>query len=1535
MAEQEDSNQSAERPPPSAANEHQQTSYVYPVKSLLTGLQQPTHRSSQSASSASASPSSPEFTRWIADGVERANTGSARDSELPPSPPLPHSRVQRSQSIAEAIPRSKKHHTKGSRAQKSSSNIENSPNYRHFPGEGESPNPSRSFARHPSKSSPSSRQQSPSRGANLSPLSAPEDDLPDFDPRHPAALPLVSQGAFEATSETALVPEYFKPSEPFNPSALGIVHLGPLTAPSSNAASSRHSGSERSRYYTPGSSVAGKGSADGSMPSSEAPTSHESSADAGSNTGPASIVNSSGSGQAAEELVTVRFQAVQEENGYHVVLGREGTLTRCEDEPIRTPGAVQGFGVLIAVDQNEDTLVNSTEILGLSPHYLFSLECFTDVLPEDQAAALWDHIDFLGEPEPDSFNDNDNHPFRLSGWKAPTPDDAPRQTWTCWCAIHRPPMTRPRNSRLVVMEFELERDSANPLYPPMPFATPTTAGSMSVDSENIAVKSNGSSTDESEKTLVEPLPSISATSSVDTIRPDDTTPSASVLDEAPSATLAPATRQGLQGDTEWQPTTLEVMESTIPHSKPLMSLDRLRRLARGAPQADPAAPYPTRGRRGAKTARASAGGGMMDVFAVLAEIDEQLGAAPNLDSFLKIVVGVIKDLTQFHRVLVYQFDEAWNGQVVAEIVDWSQTHDLYKGLHFPAADIPAQARALYRINKVRILYDRDHPTARIVCRTHEDLEEPLNMTHCYLRAMSPIHIKYLGNMGVRASMSVSIMAFNTLWGLVACHTYGDHGMRVSFPVRAMLKLLCQSISRNIERLSYAQRLQTRKFINTIPTDNHPSGYIVSNTDDLLSLFDADFGILVIGDGAKILGPNLYGQEILIMAEYFRLKQFQSIQASQCVTTDYTDLNMTSLSVVAGALYVPLSSGGKDFIVFLRKGQPKRVHWAGRPTKGSDPVLEPRKSFKVWSENVAGRSRAWADEQLDTAAVLALVYGKFIHVWRQKESALQANKLTTLLLNNASHEVRTPLNHIINYLEMALNGPLDTETRDNLSRSHVASKSLLFTINDLLDLTRLESGHETSFNEPFDLPTAIDEAVFTYKLESERRCLGFEVDISSSPRQVVGDAKKIQTVVQNLTGNALKYTTSGTIKVSCQTFDEPAGLRQSDQTAVEIVVADTGCGIPPAMLESIFREFEKVESSQPEKSAEPGVGLGLAVVARIVEQLGGQLRVESTVGEGSRFSFLIPLSLPGANTDKNSASGSSRASSMSSLEQQIRSGSSSANSGQEIESLVKALSASHIPPKVQSADSLSGSPRSGVYAVSDSNVPIRPLKVESFDVEVPAARAQASSSPLSASKVDGVLEASALPHPEPTGERIKKRPPSQNSLNKLRVLIDNHMNAMILGKRLTIDGHTVITTKHGQEALDLVRQDREFDVILMDLNMPILDGYEASREIRLFEESEEAQPPSTRLSRQLHGRIPIFAVSASCEEQQRHRLSDYGMDGWILKPINFKRLAILLSGITSLEQRRADLYHPGCEWESGGWLHDAPERDDSLSWQDQK
>ena len=272
-----------------------------------------------------------------------------------------------------------------------------------------------------------------------------------------------------------------------------------------------------------------------------------------------------------------------------------------------------------------------------------------------------------------------------------------------------------------------------------------------------------------------------------------------------------------------------------------------------------------------------------------------------------------------------------------------------------------------------------------MCRTIEDLETPLDLSFAYLRAMSPIHIKYLKNMAVRSSMSISINAFGDLWGLVSCHGYGSKGLRVSFPIRKMCRLIGDTASRNIEKLSYASRLQARKLINTVPTEANPSGYIIASSDDLLKLFDADFGLLSIRGETKIMGKVEHTQEALAMLEYLRLRKITSVITSQDIRESFPDLvYQPGFLVISGLLLVPLSVSGSDFIVFFRKGGVREVKWAGNPyekfiKEGTTGYLEPRTSFKTWSETVVGKCREWTEEQVETAAVLCLVYGKFIEV----------------------------------------------------------------------------------------------------------------------------------------------------------------------------------------------------------------------------------------------------------------------------------------------------------------------------------------------------------------------------------------------------------------------------------------------------------------------------------------------------------------------------------------------------------------------------
>lgn len=297
---------------------------------------------------------------------------------------------------------------------------------------------------------------------------------------------------------------------------------------------------------------------------------------------------------------------------------------------------------------------NSAELLGLPPSYLFSLSCFTQALPDSSAHLLWENIRFLNDPGPASDDEEESpHVFLLTGWGEPgssLPGEKrrsrdSRRTWTCWCAMHRAgdPNSKP-GLGLIIMEFELERDTINPLYPPSMSGSASSRGldQFSTDHEQSSQRSGNS------------------------IRRE------SVIDPASPASHIEA---------EWAPNTETILESTTSYSKPLPALERLRRGSR----------IGSMGLHRSYGQAGSIGGiGMMETFAIMGQINEQFDAAPDLDTLLKVVVGIIKDLTQFHRVLIYQFDEVWNGKVVAELVDQSRSKDLYSGLHFPASDIPAQ-----------------------------------------------------------------------------------------------------------------------------------------------------------------------------------------------------------------------------------------------------------------------------------------------------------------------------------------------------------------------------------------------------------------------------------------------------------------------------------------------------------------------------------------------------------------------------------------------------------------------------------------------------------------------------------------------------------------------------------------------------------------------------------------------------------------------------------------------------------------------------
>lgn len=542
----------------------------------------------------------------------------------------------------------------------------------------------------------------------------------------------------------------------------------------------------------------------------------------------------------------------------------EQRIYRCEDEPIHIPGAIQSFGALIAVKENENGLFivrivseNSQTVTNFDPESLFSLRCFTDLLSQSDKKEFVSRVKALRSTEqrtnPDVFTVSLTSLVGL-----PTP---------LFCAMHLH-----HDSNLIVCEFELERDVFNPTYPS-----------------------------------------------------DDGLP-----DEPVQITDNSATEEDL-------------LKSTTSRSKPLYAVGIARERNRTL--------------------------GSLELFQVLSEIQQQLGNTSVLSELLDSIVGIVRELTGFHRIMVYQFDETAAGSVVSELVDLRASTDLYRGLHFPAADIPKQARELYVVNTIRVLYDRNQETSRLLCRTLEDGQSPLNLRHSYLRAFSPVHIKYLENMGVRASMSISLIVQGKLWGLISCHGYGQ-GMRVTLPVRELCRSLGNIASSNIEKVLYSSRIKARKLLSNSPPQKSPTAYIAASTSDLLEMFGADFGFLVIKGEARTIGTLIAYGECVVLLQFIRQQAFKSIFHTHNIARDCPDAkhSLEGFSTLSGMLVVPLALSGADFLVFFRKSKQQEIHWAGNPNEKSLPgtnYLEPRSSFKRWSEIVTGTSREWTEDQGDT------------------------------------------------------------------------------------------------------------------------------------------------------------------------------------------------------------------------------------------------------------------------------------------------------------------------------------------------------------------------------------------------------------------------------------------------------------------------------------------------------------------------------------------------------------------------------------------
>lgn len=356
---------------------------------------------------------------------------------------------------------------------------------------------------------------------------------------------------------------------------------------------------------------------------------------------------------------------------------------------------------------------------------------------------------------------------------------------------------------------------------------------------------------------------------------------------------------------------------------------------------------------------------------------EELNRAATLTELYNTTAGAVRDLTGFDRVMVYRYDEDYNGEVVAEAK--REGLNSFLGLHYPATDIPAQARALYEKNWIRLISDVGYTPVPLVSAAGLTDGTPLDLTHASLRSVSPIHIEYLQNMGVHASMSISLLRHGRLWGLIACHHYtGPH--LPPYGTRAAAEFLGSTLSLRLVDQFEDDQLRNRLAAQAVLTeltaatldDRRTLAPALLGSPGLLDLVPAD-GVVVDVNGDRQTRGSVPSDEVVAAVARWAESAGDDIAATDHLSGALPGLDLDP-QVAAGALALNLPDG--QCVIWFRREMVRSVDWGGDPhnkaiavQEGDEVRLSPRKSFDRWRELVHQRSAPWTQTETESAEAL--------------------------------------------------------------------------------------------------------------------------------------------------------------------------------------------------------------------------------------------------------------------------------------------------------------------------------------------------------------------------------------------------------------------------------------------------------------------------------------------------------------------------------------------------------------------------------------
>lgn len=595
----------------------------------------------------------------------------------------------------------------------------------------------------------------------------------------------------------------------------------------------------------------------------------------------------------------------------------------------------------------------------------------------------------------------------------------------------------------------------------------------------------------------------------------------------------------------------------------------------------------------------------------------------SLNQLAEKIVETIKDISGMDRVLLYRFNEDNSGTVIAES---KKDHmDSYLNVNYPAKDIPAQARELYKKNWVRIVPNVDLENCTLLPDVKESGRERLDMTQSILRSMSPIHIQYIKNQGLKASMSMSLITHGELWGIVSCHN--EKPKYVPQNVRLECENLSQLFSWHLyakeEEFYIQKQINTDKTINALLQNVEKQSIIQifkKNEEKVLSLLNADGFIFYTRDESITLGITPEKGSIIELMKTLKFDTKQNFSTDEL--TRYVEKD--KLNGITGMLLITLLEQYNYFTAWFRKEHVEIQKWIGSPDEEdykSDKKkrLSPRSSFQVNEVKIQGKSRDWEQRDFDIAERFNKVFMSYSlsthENMRQNISELKIqDKYKDDFLATLAHELRNPLSPITTGIALLKNRLDENEKTDTLTMMSRQVNHMTRMIDDLMEVSRVTRGKVKLEKEILSVQNIVKSAIQTGQNFIDLK--NHQVNFHKSDKQfyVLGDRTRLLQIFVNLINNATKYTpNNGRIDISISQIE----------SQVQIEIQDNGQGISSEHLESIFDMFVQMESSGQHSNS--GLGIGLTLVQKLILLHKGSIKAESEgLGKGSKFIVRLPL-----------------------------------------------------------------------------------------------------------------------------------------------------------------------------------------------------------------------------------------------------------------------------------------------------------------------